>query len=58
MQEVNEWKELGTRSFLQHHGFSRNFGLLNALKLCFGNQIKIEGDRNSQRIIFAGKKNK
>jgi hypothetical protein len=58
MQEVNEWKELGTRSFLQHYGFSRNFGLLNALKLCFRNQIKIEGDRNSQRIKFAGKKNK
>ena len=57
MQEVNEWEELGTRSFLQHHGFSRNFGLLNALKLCFGNQIEIEGNINAQRIKFAGKKN-
>ena len=57
MQEVNGWEELGTRSFLQHHGFSRNFGLLNALKLCFGNQIEIEGNINAQRIQFAGKKN-
>jgi len=58
MQEVNQWNELGTRSFLQHHGFSRNFGLLNALKLCFGNQIEIEGNINAQRIKFTGKKNK
>ena len=57
MQEVNGWEELGTRSFLQHHGFSRNFGLLNSLKLCFGNLIGDEGNINSLRIKFAGKKN-
>ena len=57
MQEVNGWEELGTRSFLQHHGFSRNFGLLKALKLCFGNQVEIEGNISAQRIQFAGKKN-
>ena len=57
MQEVNGWEELGTRSFLQYHGFSRNFGLLNSLKLCFGNLIEIEGNINSLRIKFAGQKN-
>ena len=51
MQEHNNWQELGTRSFLKHHGFTGNYGLLNALKLCFGEQILVE----SQRIKFIHK---
>ena len=50
MQEQNKWNELGTRSFLRHHGFTGNFGLLNALKLCFEDEIEVEGNENSQRI--------
>lgn len=50
MQEQNKWNELGTRSFLRHHGFTGNFGLLNALKLCFGGEIEVEQNKNAQRI--------
>tara|TARA_B100001142_G_scaffold79375_1_gene80164 strand:+ start:283 stop:1548 length:1266 start_codon:yes stop_codon:yes gene_type:complete len=50
MQEQNKWNELGTRSFLRHHGFTGNFGLLNALKLCFGGEIEVEENKNAQRI--------
>jgi len=50
MQEQNKWNELGTRSFLRHHGFTGNFGLLNALKLCFGDEIEVEENKNALRI--------
>jgi len=50
MQEDTGCDEVGTRPFLQNYGFSKSFGLVNAIKSCFGDQILIEGDGSCQRI--------
>tara|TARA_X000001036_G_C20631652_1_gene787429 strand:+ start:117 stop:1580 length:1464 start_codon:yes stop_codon:yes gene_type:complete len=54
MQENDGWGEVGTRSFLQHYGFSRNFGLLNALKGTFEDRIIVKGTKSEQRIQIIG----
>ena len=50
MQETTGWEEVGTRSFLQHYGFPRNFGLLKALESSFGARMTVHGDKSEQRI--------
>ena len=54
MQENDGWDEVGTRSFLQRYGFSRNFGLLNALKGTFEDRIIVKGTKSEQRIQIVG----
>ena len=49
-QESNGWDEVGTRSYLESHGFPRNFGLLNALKQCFGEQILVTNNQSEQQV--------
>ena len=50
MQEEREWDEVGNRSFLQKHGFDRNYGLLKALRDTFGDMIAISGNHGLQII--------
>jgi hypothetical protein len=58
MQEADGWKEVGTRSFLLHHGFPGNFGLLNALKTCFGNHLEIIGEHPKQKVRILNQLNR
>jgi hypothetical protein len=50
MQEAEGWEKVGTKPFLVHFGFRPNFGLMNALKHSFGNQLEIVGQHPNQKI--------